>query len=64
MSNLPGFSVGGTIHLVVNNQLGFTTPGSKGRSSLYCTDIGKMTGCPIIHVNGENPEVFCCYDDT
>ncbi|XP_073248521.1 2-oxoadipate dehydrogenase complex component E1-like [Porites lutea] len=56
LANLPHFSVGGTIHLIVNNQLGFTTPGERGRSSLYTSDVGKMIGCPVFHVNGDNPE--------
>lgn len=56
LANLPHFSVGGTIHLIVNNQLGFTTPGERGRSSMYSSDIGKMIGCPMLHVNGDNPE--------
>lgn len=56
LANLPHFSVGGTIHLIVNNQLGFTTPGERGRSSMYSSDVGKMIGCPVLHVNGDNPE--------
>lgn len=56
MQNLPGYSVGGTIHLVINNQIGFTTHPSEGRSTHYCTDIAKAFGCPVIHVNSEDPE--------
>uniref|UniRef100_A0ABM5GGT1 2-oxoadipate dehydrogenase complex component E1 n=2 Tax=Pogona vitticeps TaxID=103695 RepID=A0ABM5GGT1_9SAUR len=56
LSNLPHFRVGGSIHLIVNNQLGYTTPAERGRSSLYCSDIGKIVGCAIIHVNGDDPE--------
>ncbi|XP_060114514.1 2-oxoadipate dehydrogenase complex component E1 [Heteronotia binoei] len=56
LSNVPHFRVGGSIHLIVNNQLGYTTPAERGRSSLYCSDIGKMVGCAIIHVNGDDPE--------
>ncbi|XP_022787168.1 probable 2-oxoglutarate dehydrogenase E1 component DHKTD1, mitochondrial [Stylophora pistillata] len=56
LANLPHYSVGGTIHLIVNNQLGFTTPGERGRSSRYSSDVGKMIGCPVLHVNGDNPE--------
>ncbi|XP_058954932.2 2-oxoadipate dehydrogenase complex component E1 [Pocillopora verrucosa] len=56
LANLPHYSVGGTIHLIVNNQLGFTTPGERGRSSRYSSDVGKMIGCPVLHVNGANPE--------
>lgn len=54
LGGLPGYDAGGTIHLVVNNQIGFTTLPSEGRSALYCTDIGKMTGAPILHVNGDD----------
>ncbi|KAJ7329520.1 hypothetical protein JRQ81_015694 [Phrynocephalus forsythii] len=56
LSNLPHFRVGGSIHLIVNNQLGYTTPAERGRSSLYCSDIGKIIGCAVIHVNGDDPE--------
>ncbi|KAH0616439.1 hypothetical protein JD844_027532 [Phrynosoma platyrhinos] len=56
LSNLPHFRVGGSIHLIVNNQLGYTTPAERGRSSLYCSDIGKIVGCAVIHVNGDDPE--------
>lgn len=54
LGGLAGYEAGGTIHLVVNNQIGFTTLPSQGRSSRYCTDIGKMTGIPILHVNGDD----------
>lgn len=54
MSNLPQFSAGGSIHLVVNNQIGFTTPSWSGRSSRHCTDVFKLIEAPVIHVNGEN----------
>ncbi|OBS71972.1 hypothetical protein A6R68_13454 [Neotoma lepida] len=56
LSNLPHFRIGGSIHLIVNNQLGYTTPAERGRSSLYSSDIGKVVGCAIIHVNGDSPE--------
>ncbi|KAL3246016.1 hypothetical protein MRX96_057989 [Rhipicephalus microplus] len=56
MSRLPEFTVGGSIHLVVNNQIGFTTPSSYGRSSPYVSDIMKMIDAPVIHVNGDDPE--------
>uniref|UniRef100_A0A8C4VTP6 2-oxoadipate dehydrogenase complex component E1 n=1 Tax=Gopherus evgoodei TaxID=1825980 RepID=A0A8C4VTP6_9SAUR len=56
LSNLPHFRVGGSIHLIVNNQLGYTTPPERGRSSLYCSDIGKIIGCAVIHVNGDDAE--------
>ena len=57
LSNLPGFTVGGSLHLIVNNQLGFTTNPTHGRSSAYSSDMGKMIGCPVIRVNGADPEV-------
>ncbi|MGH9278675.1 MAG: multifunctional oxoglutarate decarboxylase/oxoglutarate dehydrogenase thiamine pyrophosphate-binding subunit/dihydrolipoyllysine-residue succinyltransferase subunit, partial [Acidimicrobiales bacterium] len=56
LSALPGYRVGGTIHLVVNNQLGFTTAPAEARSSVYPTDIAKMVQAPIFHVNGDDPE--------
>ncbi|XP_067090136.1 2-oxoadipate dehydrogenase complex component E1 [Osmerus mordax] len=56
ISNLPHYRVGGSIHLIVNNQVGYTTPSERGRSSLYCSDVGKMVGCAVIHVNGDNAE--------
>jgi 2-oxoglutarate dehydrogenase E1 component len=56
MSELPGYQVGGTIHFVINNQVGFTTDFDEGRSSNYCTDISQLTEAPEIHVNGDDPE--------
>lgn len=56
MQGLKGFSVGGTLHFIINNQIGFTTHPSEGRSTLYCTDIAKTFGSPVIHLNVEDPE--------
>src|SRR5678816_1351258 len=56
LSQLTAFNTGGTIHVVVNNQIGFTTPPWESRSSTYATDVAKLLQIPIFHVNGEDPE--------
>ncbi len=63
LSNLDGFSVGGTLHVVVNNQIGFTTLPAEGRSTTYASDVAKMLQSPIFHVNGEIPDAVAqCLD--
>jgi 2-oxoglutarate dehydrogenase E1 component len=56
LAGLEGYSTGGTVHLVVNNQIGFTTYPQDSRSTRYCTDITRMMKVPVFHVNGEDPE--------
>ncbi len=56
LMRLPNYSVGGTIHLIINNQIGYTTLPKEGRSTRYCSDIAKTFGCPVFHVNAEDPE--------
>lgn len=56
LSQLRGYRTGGALHVVVNNQLGFTTAPEEGRSTVYATDVARMLQSPIFHVNGENPE--------
>lgn len=56
MANLDGYKTNGTIHIVVNNQIGFTTNYLDARSSTYCTDVGKATLCPVLHINADDSE--------
>ena len=56
LSQLNGYCTGGTIHVIVNNQIGYTTTPAEARSTLYCSDVAKMIQVPIFHVNGDHPE--------
>ncbi len=56
LANLPGYRTGGTIHIVINNQIGFTTGAELARSSIYSTDAAQITQIPIFHINGDDPE--------
>mmetsp|Transcript_14840 Transcript_14840/g.21914 ORF Transcript_14840/g.21914 Transcript_14840/m.21914 type:complete len:1037 (-) Transcript_14840:232-3342(-) len=59
MAGVDEFNVGGTIHVIVNNQIGFTTNPHQSRSTPYCSDIGKAFGCPVFHCNGDDPLAVC-----
>jgi 2-oxoglutarate dehydrogenase E1 component len=56
LASLRGYSTGGTIHVIINNQIGFTTSPEAGRSTIYSTDVARMTQLPIFHINGDDPE--------
>ena len=58
LSQIDGYNTGGTIHLIINNQLGFTTDPRESRSTAYCSDVALMVHAPVLHVNGDEPEAW------
>lgn len=58
---MPNYRIGGSIHVIINNQVAFTAERHIGRSTLHCTDVGKAMDAPIIHVNGEDVEVYLIF---
>jgi 2-oxoglutarate dehydrogenase E1 component len=64
MSKVPQFAVGGTIHVIINNQVGFTTNPKNSRSTMYCSDLGKAFEIPIFHCNGDDPMAVCAAFET
>nr|KAJ3421659.1 hypothetical protein HK105_002764 [Polyrhizophydium stewartii] len=56
LANLPHYTAGGSVHVIVNNQIGYTTPAMNARSTTYTSDVAKMINCPVIHVNADHPE--------
>lgn len=58
MAYVPHYDVGGSLHVLINNQVGFTTPGERGRSTDYASDLAKTIQAPVFHVNGDDPEML------
>jgi 2-oxoglutarate dehydrogenase E1 component len=59
LSDIKGYTTGGSIHIIANNQIGFTTDPRFSRSTPHCTDVAKSVGAPIFHINGDDPEAVC-----